>query len=157
MTEPEYVEFTPASPEAVLGRMAEIAESHVGWINFEPAVYVEDAPPPRSPLYGLISSRGPDVPVATWTPGEVGRRRVDPPQVGILHPSGPNAKRRLAEAGYPVPEGWVVTQDYGKKGLVVAVPPSVSHEDVLAWLLRATAALSVIPLTGTWRAVIYGG
>ena len=155
--EPEYVEFAATDPAAVLPTMAAMAKSHKGWINFEPAVHVEDAPPPRTGLFSLFSGRGPSVPLATWSPGEVHRTRTEPAMVGILHASGPRAKDRLAEARRAVPEGWVVTQDHSKKGLVVAVPPTVGHADVVDWLIGAATALSVIPLTGTWRAAIHSG
>jgi hypothetical protein len=75
--------------------------------------------------------------------------------VGLQHGAGSKVKARLAEAGHPVPEGWVVVQDYAKKGLVVAVPPTADHADVVRWLLDAAGALTVIPLTG-WRAAVYG-
>lgn len=154
--EPDYLEFTLADLGDVLPRMAGMAERHEGWVNFEPAVRMEDAPPPRSGLFSLFSARGPDVPLATWTPGEARKGRPEPPTVGILHGAGPGAKGKLAARGFPVPEGWVVLQDYGKKGLVVAVPPAVGHAQVVDWLLRAATALSDIPLTGTWRAAFYG-
>lgn len=153
--QPEYVEFSPDAPADVLRHMRLIADDHNGWINFEPAVYVEDAPPPKGGLFSLFSTRGPDVPVATWHPGEVTKRRTEPAQVGILHAAGVHAKTKLDERGHAVPEGWVVTQDYSKKGFVVAVPPSVSHAEVLDWLLPAAASLSTVPLTGRWRAVVY--
>ena len=156
--EPDYVELPGGDPDPVLPAMAEMAESHRGWINFEPAVHVEDVPPPKSGLFSLFSGRGPDVPLATWTPGQARKSgRPEPPMVGILHPSGPQAKVRLADRGRAVPDGWVVMQDYAKKGLVVAVPPAVAHGDVVKWLLQAAGALSVVPLTGTWRAAIYHG
>lgn len=148
--EPEYIEFRPENVGPVVAFMEDMAESHTGWINFEPAVHIEDAPPPRSGLFSLFSSRGPDVPFVTWTPGEVRKGRTEPTTVGILHPSGPRATKRV-----DVPEGWVVLQDYSKKGLVLAVPPGVAHADVLGWLLRAAAVLSPIPLTGEWRASVY--
>ena len=63
----------------------------------------------------------------------------------------------LADAGHPVPGGWVVTQDYVKKGLVVALPPGVSHAEVLTWLLAAARATSPVPIGPGWRAAIYDG
>ena len=76
--------------------------------------------------------------------------------VGLQHPAGTRARARLAAAGRPVPDGWVVMQDHARKGLVVAVPPTVAHAEVLRWLLEAASALSATPVTGTWRASIYG-
>ena len=156
-SEPEYVELPNGRPGEVLPAMARLAEAHKGWINFEPAVAVEDVPPPKSGLFSLFSGRGPEVPLATWSPGEAHKNRTEPAMVGILHPSGTQAKAKLADRGAAVPEGWVVMQDHSKKGLVVAVPPSVDHKDVVKWLLRAATALSVIPVTGTWRATVYEG
>jgi len=155
--EPEYIELPGGEPAAVLAAMDRLAGAHKGWINFEPAVAVEDVPAPKSGLFGLFSGRGPDVPLATWSPGEARNDRTEPAMVGILHPSGAQAKARLADRGAAVPDGWVVMQDYSKKGLVVAVPPAVGHRDVVTWLLRAATALSVTPLTGTWRATVYAG
>ncbi len=150
MNDPEYIEFSRDDVRRLIPVMEEMAESHTGWINLEPAVHVEDAPAPRSGLFGLFSSRGPDVPFVTWTPGEVRKGRTEPTTIGILHPSGPRAKLKV-----DVPDGWVVLQDYSKKGLVLAVPPGVAHIDVVSWLLRAAALLSNIPLTGEWRASVY--
>ena len=157
--EPEYVEFTEGSVAGVLAWMDRLQAAEQGWMNFEAAVALEDVPPPRDGFFALFSGRGPDVPLATWVPGTApkGRRRPEPPTVGILHPSGPRAGATLAEAGHPVPDGWVVLQDYSKKGLVVAVPPAVPHADIVAWLLRAARLLSRVPLTGEWRAAVYEG
>jgi hypothetical protein len=35
------------------------------------------------------------------------------------------------------------------------VPADEDHGITLNWLLRAGAALSAVPLTGTWQAAIY--
>jgi hypothetical protein len=161
--EPDYVEFTSDDLSTVVARMAALSQVLDGWINFQPAVDVDDLPPPRTGLGGLLSGRGPDVPLATWTPGASRRRRgadaepvlVEPPSVGLQHGSGPAAVVRLQAADHPVPDGWVVMQDHAKRGLVVAVPPAVPHEDVLAWLLRAAAILSTVPLDRDWRAAVY--
>ena len=153
--EPDYVEFTPDDPAPVVALMEAMVAAHQGWINFEPAVLVDDVPPPRSGLGALISGRGPDVPRATWPPGEARPGRTEPPTVGVQHGSGPGARARLAERGRAVPDGWVVLQDHSKKGLVVAVPPTVDHASVVDWLLGASALLSQVPLTGRWRAAVY--
>ena len=168
--QPDYVEFLTDDLRPALARMEELTERQDGWINFEPAVDTDDLPPARTGLAGLITGRGPDVPLATWTPGvqggaarsgagsAAGRRakgRPTPPSVGIHHGAGPGARARLDAAGCGVPHGWVVLQDHSKRGLVVAVPPDVPHADVLGWLLRAAAALSTVRLDRDWRAAVY--
>ena len=155
--EPDYVEFLLDNLDPVLARMAELTERQEGWINLEPAVDVDDLPPPRTGLAWLLSGRGPNVPLATWAPGvgPVGRRRGAPPNVGIRHGAGAGARARLEAAGRPVPAGWVVLQDHSKRGLVVAVPPAVPDLEVLGWLLGATVVLSTVPLDRDWRAAIY--
>jgi hypothetical protein len=35
------------------------------------------------------------------------------------------------------------------------VPAEQDHDSSLSWLLRAGAALSPVPLTGTWRAAVF--
>ena len=158
MGEPQYIEFLLTDLGGLLQRMAELDAHHRGWINFQPAVDVEDVPPPRGALGGLLSGRGPEVPLATWTPEGPRRgraQRPEPPTIGVQHAAGPRATATLAALGHPVPNGWVVLDDHAKRGLVVAVPPAVPHAEVVTWLLRGAALLTTIPLTGRWRAAIY--
>ena len=109
----------------------------------------EDEPPPRSSNFGLFSGRGPDVPLATWVPGT-------PTQVGIQHGAGPKVADVLRTLGEPVPEGWRVTQDHSRRGLVAIVPEGTSNDQALDWLLRAGTALAAdLKLAGWWRAAIY--
>ena len=153
--EPRYLEFSPERLDEVVATMRAMTDAHEGWINFEPSIHVEDVPPDTG-FFSFLSGRGPAVPLGTWTPPSAPKRgRAEPAMIGLQHGAGANAKARLAEVGRPVPDGWVVTQDYAKKGLVVAVPPVADPGDVVRWLLDAAAALTVIPLTG-WRAAIYG-
>ena len=138
--------------------MVAMSEAGKGWVNFEPAVDVDDVPPSGSETFSLFSGRGPVVPLGTWTPRTVGRRgRVDPAMLGLQHPAGSKARPLLAELGHAVPEGWIVVQDHVRKGLVVSVPPAVGPADALRWLLQAARLLSTIPLTGGWRAAVYSG
>ncbi|CAN5198418.1 hypothetical protein BH18ACT4_BH18ACT4_09250 [soil metagenome] len=151
-----YIEFRPGEAAAVIEVMDQLWASRSGWINFRPAVNADDAAPSGSALFGrLFSASGPDVPVATWTPGERRRRGEEPPSVGIQHASVPSAKDRLAEMGRAVPDGWVVLQDHPKRGLVVSVPGDEDRGRVLDWLLGAAAALSVVTLVGGWQAAVY--
>jgi hypothetical protein len=153
---PEVVEFRPGDTDAVVVRMDAIAERKQGWINVQPAVPGGDAPPQPAVLR-LFSGRGPTVPVCTWVPNERTRAGVEHVQIGIQHGAGPKAVDRLADAGVPIPSTWQTFADHPKRGLVVAVPPTESNVAVLDWLLRAATALTAVPLTGTWRALVYTG
>jgi hypothetical protein len=156
-SEPRYVEFDPAQADEVVAAMETMGRAGKGWVNFEPAVDVDDVPP-ESGTFSLFSGRGPVVPLGTWTPGSTTRRgRVEPAMVGLQHPAGSKAKPLLVQRGHPVPEGWMVSQDHVRKGLVVAVPEAVAPADALRWLLEAANLLSTVPLTGRWRAAIYAG
>lgn len=157
-SEPRYLEFQPDRADDIVATMAAMSEAGKGWVNFEPAVHVEDVPAEGSGAFSLFSGRGPVVPLGTWTPGSVTRRgRTEPAMLGLQHPSGSKAKPVLTELGHAVPDGWVVVQDHVRKGLVVAVPPDVGLDVALEWLLRAARLLSTIPLTGGWRAAVYSG
>lgn len=134
------------------------ARAGAGWVNFEPSVDVEDVAAAGSATFSLFSGRGPVVPLATWTPAtSPGKGRREPAMLGLQHPAGSKAKPLLAEFGHPVPDGWAVVQDHVRKGLVVAVPDTVTPADALRWLLRAARLLSTIPIAGGWRAAIYPG
>ena len=155
---PEVLEADWNGLGPVVARMDELADRQAGWVNLQPGIDPEDAPPASPGLFGVFSGRGPIVPVATWTAPAAGRR--GPPeaeQVGIQHPAGGRAAAVLAEGGLPVPDGWRVLQDHPRRGLVVAVPAGTRHEVVLDWLLRATARLSAVPVTGRWRATVHRG
>jgi hypothetical protein len=152
---PRYLEFSPGRLDEVVAAMRALAEAHGGWVNFEPSIPVEDVPATGSGAFSLFSGRGPAVPLGTWTPPSAPRRgRAEPAMLGLQHGAGSKVKATLAERGHAVPDAWVVTQDYAKKGLVIALPPAADHAEVVSWLLEAAALLSAIPLTG-WRAAVY--
>ncbi len=154
--EPEIFEFRPDQRERVVARMADLADTRNGWINFEPGVDPDYEPPHESAFLGLLTGRGPDATLATWTPGERRRRRVEPTTIGLQHAAGPKAADRLRTLGYPVPPKWRVIGDHSRRGLVVLVPDETDHDVVLRWLIDAGTALSPqLPLTGMWRATIY--
>lgn len=110
--------------------------------NLRPGVD-EDHVPPRSPLAQLFGNSGPVVPLATWTPGEI----------GIQHAAGQRAVRTLSERGCPVPEDWYVASDHPRRGMVIRTydaPPA----DTLPWLARAAVALCPLPATEPWTALV---
>lgn len=147
--EPEHIDFKPDERAAVLARMDGLAQEGQGWINLSPALEEDEEPPQRSETFGIFSGRGPDVPLCTWVPGT-------PVQLGIQHGAGSKAVPVLRELGQPVPQGWRVTQDHSRRGLVVILPGEVTNEAALDWLIAAgTALASHLRLAGWWRAGIY--
>lgn len=156
MTAPsDLVEFQPPDTSVVVDAMAELAAAQRGWITLQPGIRPEDTPPQKSVVGALFSGTGPAVPLCTWVAPEPGQK---PPhaELGILHQSGPKAARTLTEAGVAPPDRWVVLSDHPRRGLVIAVHPDAAHADVLDWLLRAGAALTRVPLTGSWQAAVHG-
>jgi hypothetical protein len=152
--QPLVVEFREDRRDEVIDRMAAMASAEAGWINLTPGLDMDVPPLDRTPLASLFGSRGPTVPLGTWTPPH-GR---DPATAGIVHPEGPKAVRILDERGAPVPPGWRVLQDHPKRGLVVAIVGGAGRDDLdraLVWLVVATGALCRWPRTGEWRALCY--
>jgi hypothetical protein len=112
------------------------------FINISPGVDAGEVPP-RSGLAHLIGNRGPTVPLATWTPGEI----------GIQHMAGQKVTRFLAERGCPVPEEWYVAVEHPKRGLVLQTydaPPA----EALRWLVEACRRLCPLEIHYPWQAVV---
>ena len=151
---PELVFFDEDAPHEVIVHLRELAGDRSGWLVLEPEVDLED--PSEVPRTGgLFSGRGPAVPELSWVPGRPGRRGTPPISVGIRHASGPKLVDRLAEQAHVVPSDWEVVDDSPKRGLVARLPPAADQADVLAWLLRAGELVSLVPLTGRWRASVH--
>lgn len=155
---PQSLEFEPDAQAEVVARMSAIADDpgrRGGWINFHPGVDDDTEVPEGSSLFGFFSATGPAVPICTWMPGKWRGDRRDPESIGVQYATGPRAVTRLGSAGIEVPASWRVRQDHPRRGLVIMVPAEEDHDRTLSWLLRAGTALSVVPLTGRWRADIF--
>ena len=150
----ERIRFHRHDLEPVTDVMARLTTDQRGWMNFHPDV-TEDAPAESSPLLGFFSARGPSVPLCTWIPESSRRERRVPPQLGVQHGTGPRVTARLDSLGLPVPDGWRVTQDHPRRGLVVAVLPDEPLPVVAGWVLDAGDALSLVRVTGWWTAAVY--
>lgn len=142
-----------------LGELTEAMDALVveggGWVNAMPVTAgqseLSSARSVPGMIFGQMGGRGPAMPKITWTAPETRRKRVDPPQLGIEHPAGSRAEALLAEAGHPVPLGWVVLQDHSLRGLVLAVGPAPDAPDptspatpatVITWAVRAAEVLA---------------
>lgn len=112
------------------------------FVNLHPGVDADEVPP-RSALTNLFGNRGPTVPLATWTPGEI----------GLQHMAGQRVVRFLADKGVPVPESWYVVNDHPKRGLVLRTYDADPAE-TLAWLVRAATVTCPLPIVGPWHAVV---
>ena len=113
------------------------------FVNLHPGVDAAEVPPASS-LAGLFGSRGPIVPLATWTPGEI----------GLQHGVGQRVTRFLAERGVPVPDDWYAVAEHPKRGLVLRTYQTPVR-DVLEWLVRAATATCPLDITGPWHAVVH--
>lgn len=114
----------------------------VVFINISPGVDADQVPA-RSGLTSIFGNRGPLVPLATWTPGEM----------GLQHGVGSRAAPWLAEHGCPVPDQWYIAADNPKRGLVMKTYDSAATE-TLAWLVRASDLLCPFDAVFPWQAVV---
>lgn len=157
---PEDIEFTPGDVDELLDRMAAIKAAGVGWVNLRPVIDREHEPPAPGPL-AIFGGSPHKVPVATWIPGkQAPDGAVKPTTVGLQHSSGPRVVARLRDLGLPLPEGWKVTQDHPRRGLVARLSADSSDSsdaEALDWLVRAGTALCAVPATGRWRASLHAG
>ena len=152
----EEIEFTPDNAGPVVEQMARLARAQDGWINLLPGVDDDESEGLNRPsaLSALFGSAQAPVSMGTWMPAREGSRRSEV-TVGIVHPRGRHAVSQLRTLGVSLPDGWRVRQDHARRGLIVLVPTTVPHAQVLDWALRAGAALATVPLTGSWQARVF--
>lgn len=112
------------------------------FVNLRPEVDEAEVPV-RSGLSQILGNRGPTVPLATWTPDEI----------GLQHMAGQRAVPFLTDHGVAVPDEWYVVSDHPKRGLVLRVYDT-SPEVALRWLVRAATAVCPLPIPGPWHAVV---
>ena len=142
---------------ALLGQMSSVQSTGTGWINIEPVIEEQHEPPEPGP-FAFLGGSTHKVPVITWMPGKHQEGRADKPTtVGLQHASGPRVAWRLRDLGLPLPEGWRVTQDHPRRGLVAEVPADADNRAVVGWLLQAAAAVCQVPTTGRWEAAVHAG
>lgn len=154
---PEALEFATGEYGPLLERMAALAATGKGWVNIRPVIAREDEPEPPGPL-SIFGGAAHKVPTITWMPGKHGADGVArPTTVGLQQSSGPRVVARLRDLGLPMPDGWKVTQDHPRRGLVAKVPAGDPDEPALAWLIRAATVVCAVPTTGRWAASVHPG
>jgi predicted phage tail protein len=56
-----------------------------------------------------------------------------------------------------LPDGWRITQDHPRRGLVAQVPADADDRAVMDWLLGAAVLVCAVPVTGRWTASVHAG
>jgi hypothetical protein len=152
----EMVEFTPDDVQEVARHLAVVIERGEGWVNIEPIVgevamdEIRRTAPPA--VIRMFSGKGGKIPFGTFVPGD--HRKDTNAQVGLEHGAGPRALSRLREAGVPLPDGWRMRQDHGRRGIVCDVPRDEQPDTIVRWIVDASTQLCEIVLTGWWTAVV---
>ena len=156
-TRPTVFGFVAHDDAELLAQMSMVQAGGTGWINIEPVIDDDHRPPEPGP-FAFLGGSTHQVPVVTWMPGRhQPGRPTRPTTVGLQHASGPRVAWRLRDLGLPVPDGWRVTQDHPRRGLVAKVPAGDPDEPALAWLIRAATVVCAVPTTGRWAASVHPG
>jgi hypothetical protein len=155
--EKESFDFVPTDIDRVSGFLQVVSEAGQGWINLMPGVEVDENERTNVPsgLFALFGNRQAPVTMVTLMPASPNKQGYDGVTVGLLHPTGSKAVARLAEAGVPLPEGWMVRQDHNRRGLVVRARHGAPEKEIIEWSVRAGTALCREEMTGEWQAVVY--
>lgn len=153
----DVVQFFRSDPALLLDQLDQLDRDRDGWVNLQAVTDDEEqlgGSPVRAGLFAWVAARGPALPACTWVPSAPGKR-AEPDSIGIQHPAGPRAWRRLLAAGVAPPEGAALLSDHPRRGLVVTVPQGTSPRDVLAWIFAACDELADDPLPDSWVAVVH--
>ena len=154
---PVELEFVARDDSRLLEYMAEVAAARTGWINVRPVIEEEHEPPEPGP-FAFLGGSTHKVPTVTWMPGKrSGDGTLKPTRVGLQHATGPHLAWKLRDAGLALPEGWRISQDHPRRGLVASVPADADDGFVMDWLLRAAAFACMVASTERWTASIHAG
>jgi hypothetical protein len=154
---PVELEFDDPDDAELTAHMAEVALHRTGWINVQPVIAEEHTPPGPGP-FAFLGGSVHKVPTVTWMPGRrAANGTVKPTTVGLQHAAGPRLASQLRAVDLPLPDGWRLTQDHPRRGLVALVPVDADNRAVLAWLLAAATFACTVPTTGRWTASVHAG
>jgi len=152
---PALVELTIGEYDELVDQMAPLSADGTGWVNLRPIIEAEHQPDPPGP-FAIFGNSAHKVPTATWMPGARnadGTAKRD--TVGLQHSTGPRLARRLGDLGMPLPDGWKVTQDHARRGLVATLPAGESNQMTVDWLMRVATMVCAVPVSGRWLASVH--
>lgn len=113
------------------------------WVNFLPgtASDLEEYLPTSGPFSAMFGKPvRPFAEVTVVTDGTT--------QIGVNHPLGRLSATVLSERGLTFPQGWKVSQNHTRRGLVVTAT-SDPHA-IAVWCARALVQLTLIPEQQEW-------
>ncbi len=151
----ERVDFRLDEATLIVAYMERLAGAEGGWINLLPQTGDDDDRPTALGYLTLFGGGGRGFTMCTWIPASSERRGRVQASLGISHVTARRAVAQLTALGVPLPETWFVEQDHPRRGLVLRLPPDEAHDQVLAWALRATTALSPPRPISRWRADVH--
>ena len=123
------------------------------WVHIEPAVE-EGQVHSSSIFWRMFSSRGPVVPKFTWVPSYDRKEQTVPAQVGLTHPVGTQAVKRLREFNVHIPTSWTLNQDHPKRGIVISLPEAYSQDEVVQFAVSSLQILSPFEFDGNFVASV---
>jgi hypothetical protein len=145
-----------------------------GWVNLLPRIPEDVALPATPGPFAVFSKRGPAVPMASWVVEAPKRKRAGPTlagptpsgstlagptlgeasvEIGILHPAAGPVRALLQ----PLPDGFHVTQDHPKRGLVIRSESTstIDTRETVAWVLASLTELCRVDRRADFDAVVY--
>ena len=120
-----------------------------GWVNFAPGLLedLEEFLPREGPFSALFGRPVRPFAEVSVVPGKT-------LAIGITHGAGRLGTSGLVERGLKLTEGWKLTQDHTRRGLVLEAgvdPSAVAH-----FVATALVALTATPAQLEWSALRYG-
>ena len=142
----KIIKFSPSmiTPAVKLIEEHAYTPDSIFWVNIEPDVD-KSTIHTGSIFWKAFSSRGPVVPLFTWTSATDRKGIYQPSQVGLTHPTGGAILDRLESFQVEIPKEWQLLQDHPKRGIVFCLPQVYQPEEVISF------AVSVIPIVSPFK------
>lgn len=145
--EHRVIQFRAADPSELVAEIDRIAAvgDRSEWVTISPWVEPEMVPK-INVLARLFSGRGSKIPEVTWVPAT----DDEVAELGVLHATGTDALKRLRDAGFELPHGWVPTQDHPRRGILFTLPEAVDGRAIVNVAMVLGVHLAVLPTDDRW-------